>query len=492
MVMNYSPAIIGANYPAADNIMVLFTEAVRPSTVNDNTVKVLRQSDNAAVAGTVAYDTAARAAVFTPASRLDFVTDYRVDVTTGVRDLAGNAMAREVVSPLFTTQGPGPSVTALPATSVRVDRATLNGKVNPIGDGTTAWFEFGTDPGFSPSTYKATTSRSVGVGTAVLPFSDNVSGLLYETPYYFRLAGTNSLGTQWSDVGYFTLTSGWGTPSLVEIDNDRKSYLPKIAVDRNGNAAAIWLSDFGASGEQAIHPMVWGANYSSATGLWGAPVNFQVSATDNGGIVPGSLSLAMDDAGNAFAAWYQSNALIQGASIWARRFDAAAGTWGASVSVKSVTSSASRYMYLGYPVLAVDGTGNAMIAWYASDSVATPTSSIDYSYWSSGSGAWSAPLVIQGFTSGSAGIGSYDLAFDRAGNSFAALFLPDNAVRSRHYNIGTGLWGSLKTLKSVDPVNLAGVTCRIGFGSGGEGLALWSIKIFDGFTYYDNVYWSRF
>jgi len=74
-------------------ILVVFSEPVDPDTINPQTFFIKDASGNN-VAGSHTYDEPSRTAQFSP-SRLDVLRTYTVTVTTGVRDLAGNALAEE-------------------------------------------------------------------------------------------------------------------------------------------------------------------------------------------------------------------------------------------------------------------------------------------------------------------------------------------------------------------------------------------------------------
>jgi hypothetical protein len=96
MVDNTAPTIVSATPAAGDNevsldspITVTFSEAMDPSTITDSTFLVN------GVSGTVEYDRPTMTAKFTPASALDSNTQYNVTVTSGVKDLARNAMAAD-------------------------------------------------------------------------------------------------------------------------------------------------------------------------------------------------------------------------------------------------------------------------------------------------------------------------------------------------------------------------------------------------------------
>ena len=90
-------------------ISVTFNESMDPSTINTDTFIV---SFNPIIEGTVSYDMETKTANFSPSSDLEAETTYTVTITTGVTDLAGNALEEDRVW-TFTT---GSSMDTLPPT----------------------------------------------------------------------------------------------------------------------------------------------------------------------------------------------------------------------------------------------------------------------------------------------------------------------------------------------------------------------------------------
>jgi hypothetical protein len=82
-----NPANLATNVPINKTIAATFSEAMDPLTITTANVTV------AGVTGTVTYNAASRIATFTPASNLAAGTTYTATITTGVKDLAGNALA---------------------------------------------------------------------------------------------------------------------------------------------------------------------------------------------------------------------------------------------------------------------------------------------------------------------------------------------------------------------------------------------------------------
>ncbi len=91
----------------------------------------------------------------------------------------------------FATSGK-PTVETKPATSVGETTSTLNGIVNPKGAEAKYYFEYGTE---KEKYTKKTTERSAGSGTASVEETEEVTNLLRNTTYYFRIVATNVNGT---------------------------------------------------------------------------------------------------------------------------------------------------------------------------------------------------------------------------------------------------------------------------------------------------------
>lgn len=88
---------------------------------------------------------------------------------------------------------PAPTVATTAATSPAVDSATLNGTVNPNGQATTYWFEYGTTIAYGSQT--PLVPASAGSGAGALPFSAVASGLTRGTTYHYRIVATSAGGT---------------------------------------------------------------------------------------------------------------------------------------------------------------------------------------------------------------------------------------------------------------------------------------------------------
>jgi Big-like domain-containing protein/fibronectin type III domain protein len=108
---------------------VTFSEPMDTTTINSTNIRLSVTSTSAAVAGTVSYNTATNTATFTPTSPLSNSTGYTLTVTTGVKDVAGNALAAQSTS-TFTTVADTTSPTVV--TTSPLNNATNVAATSPV------------------------------------------------------------------------------------------------------------------------------------------------------------------------------------------------------------------------------------------------------------------------------------------------------------------------------------------------------------------------
>jgi len=101
----------------------------------------------------------------------------------------------------FTTLGQAPTVLAPTTTNLKVNTVTLNGSVNANYLSTTVTFEWGTTTGYGNS---ITALQSPLTGNTSIAINADLSGLIPETTYHFRISATNELGTTNSNDLEFT------------------------------------------------------------------------------------------------------------------------------------------------------------------------------------------------------------------------------------------------------------------------------------------------
>jgi plastocyanin len=103
-----------------------------------------------------------------------------------------------------------PVVTTNPATKVAAFSATLNGSVNPRGATTMVSFQYGLT-----TSYGSTTPMQTQNGNTLRPVSANITGLLANRTYHFRIVAHNNGGTSFGADRIFTTLTATGPPVVT-------------------------------------------------------------------------------------------------------------------------------------------------------------------------------------------------------------------------------------------------------------------------------------
>ena len=173
-----------------------------------------------------------------------------------------------------------PTVTTNAATSVTQTGATLNGTVNPNGDSTYAYFQWGLTTTYGTTT----TARSLGSGTSNVSVADALTGLTPNTLYHFRVvAYDTSLVNQYgSDLTFTTVAAvDYGEPKSTHTwldfpagTSNVQSYDVDVCIDAfPENPDPAWLYyfaiqvDFSEDGGGAHGGLQWASGGEKAN--WG-------------------------------------------------------------------------------------------------------------------------------------------------------------------------------------------------------------------------------
>ncbi|HZK15276.1 MAG TPA: hypothetical protein VFC52_01640 [Solirubrobacterales bacterium] len=158
----------------------------------------------------------------------------------------------------------------------------------------------------------------------------------------------------------------WSAPITIS-SMGRFNDWPRVVVDSEGNATAVWLWSIGESSvvQSATRP---------AGGIWSAPVN--VSAVGRAAFF---FDVALDPQGGATAVWEdESKGTIQSATR------PAGGSWSAPVDLSTAGAFAHS------PQVAVDPQGNATAVWERYN----PKGTLIQSATRPAGGSWSAPVNL--------------------------------------------------------------------------------------------------
>src|SRR5437867_4000312 len=239
--------------------------------------------------------------------------------------------------------------------------------------------------------------------------------------------------------------AGWGAPVTVEAKPGWASE-PKIAVDRSGDAIAIW------SQEDGLQYNVWANRYASGWG-WEGPVLIETTAND-----AIELDVSVDPAGNGVAVWAQWSGVTSIFNIWTNRYELGTG-WGTATTVDVLPGTAR------VPQVVMDSTGIATVVWAQEDS---GWSNIYAARYIPGSG-WATPTVIET----SPGYANYpNLAEDPQGNVTVVWAQNDpgwNSIFSNRYTVGVG-WG---TAERIETASTDAIFARVAADVDGNAVSVW-------------------
>jgi hypothetical protein len=190
---------------------------------------------------------------------------------------AGAAITPIVGGLYFIGSGSSPAVPfTLAATSVTATSARLNASVDPNGSATTALFDYGTTTALGTST----TGQSIGSGDIAVPVSNEVTGLLPHTIYYFRAKATSSEGTNLGQR--LTFTTANRPPVFADASFNGSEDTPLTdslsATEPDGDALTFTLLTSPANGALVVNPN--GSFTFTPTANYHGTTSFTVKAAD--------------------------------------------------------------------------------------------------------------------------------------------------------------------------------------------------------------------
>ncbi len=161
-----------------------------------------------------------------------------------------------------------PSAITGPVTSVGPSTATVTGTVNPNGQATTWYVEYGTSTSYGTRTGNV----SAGSGTANTAVSASLAGLTPGTTYHYRVVSTNSAGTARGADGIFTTPAApvavTGSATSVSLTSATLTG----TVDPNGRPTT-WYFEYGTSTSYGSKTAEKSAGAGSSTTGISAPVS---------------------------------------------------------------------------------------------------------------------------------------------------------------------------------------------------------------------------
>ena len=207
-----SPANGATQVNPTTTVNITFSEAMDASTINGTNISLRLSSSGASVTGTVTYNATSHVATFTPAGALGAPANYTVTVSTGVKDLAGNAMAAAFQSTFTTADFTAPTI-------VSTSPANLATSV-PVTTGVSATFSKAMDPATLTTTtftLKVTATSAAVTGTVSYNAATNTATFTPSAPLASATSYTATITTGARDTFGNAIASNFSW-TFVTID----------------------------------------------------------------------------------------------------------------------------------------------------------------------------------------------------------------------------------------------------------------------------------
>jgi hypothetical protein len=255
---------------------------------------------------------------------------------------------------------------------------------------------------------------------------------------------------------HYSASSGWGTAGRIEADDAQNGAIPRLAMDANGNAIAVWeIRDVNDANSRIVaNRFVAGTGAGSG---WGTPVPLKpVGQSTN------NYQIAINASGNAMAVWQQFDGTRN--NIRASRFltgtDLGAG-WSAAQPLETTDGEAL------YPHVVLAASGHASAVWLQL---------VDADYYMLASRfdpivGWGSPSAI----SPPDALGLPKLALDAVGNAIAIWFQSSiDGAQVWTNRFSADQWG---TAAPLDTTNNSNYEPQIAMASNGVATAVWAARV---------------
>lgn len=360
-------------------------------------------------------------------STLSNLSRYTATLTTGVTDLAGNAL-NETYSWSFTTEDASWStenVVAVESAAGTADFPQI--ALDNSGNALAVWMQ---DDSIWANRYSKV-NGSWGTATTIEKKVDAA-----RLPKIATDSNGNALAVWIQDSSiwanrYSVANNSWGEDAELIEQNVENATLPEIAVDGSGSALAVWTQNGG--GGQSI----WANRYSIIVGSWG--VEKKIGLIADFARYP---QVAVDGSGNPLVVWYQTDGTEN--SIWGNRF--ANGSWGGEKRIgtdNDVARPSSVDIREFIPQIAVDDSGNALTVWSQTDGTRDNIWANRYT-----NGSWGTAEKIETDDGDARGP---QISVDSSGNALAIWYQSDgllNTTRFNRFNVTDSSWGTAELIEA--------------------------------------------
>ena len=233
-----------------------------------------------------------------PVTGLEPDTLYHVRLTVEFYNGVEQRSSSEVT---FRTDpvGQPPTASTGSGTPLNDTGALLAGTVNPKGDATDAWFEWGSSTSYG----NTTPATAVGSGNVSASHGEIINGLAFGATYHYRLVAQNSFGTTYGSDRSFTMPIQRPSVQTLAASSVQKfSSTLNGNLNPNGNSCSMWF-EWGVTASYGSRTS--GGNYSGSRASY---ATFSESLT---GLEPGKTYHYRACASNVSGPTYGSDTTFQ-------------------------------------------------------------------------------------------------------------------------------------------------------------------------------------
>src|SRR6266542_3227026 len=213
-VISTVPVNLATSVSVTSAVSATFSEAMDSTTINATTFTLRVTATSAAVVGTVSYNAATNTATFTPTGPLLPSTTYTARITTGAKDLAGNALTAQVEWTFITGTGPDTTPPTVVSTSPAAGSTT-----SATGGPITMTFSEPMDPttiNATTVTLRVTATSALVTGTVSYTAATNTASFTPSAPLVNNTQYTATVTTGAKDLAGNALTSNFSFSFTVD------------------------------------------------------------------------------------------------------------------------------------------------------------------------------------------------------------------------------------------------------------------------------------
>ena len=227
------PTDIATGVPINQTVNATFSKAMDPATITTANFTVTGPGATTVI-GTVAYVGASQIATFTPASNLEPNTTYTNTITTGVKDLAGNALVSDFVWSFTTGTGADTNLMSINLGSASTFAIMATAAISGGGDQING--DVGLHPGSAQGIPPSEINGVIHVNDQAI--IDAQAALL--AAYNDAVSRSVNAQTLPGNLGGLTITPGlYVNSSSVEISGTGANAI--LTLDAQGDANAVFI-----------------------------------------------------------------------------------------------------------------------------------------------------------------------------------------------------------------------------------------------------------